>query len=568
MRVRAFALLTLGAVLSVPDVVGQTTFKWPEPDTVTLARYTTFEECQALVSRLRNAAAVQQRAASGIAWDTMPHDWGKPRQANWPQPSLSPAATQTAQRCLARFPVDSIPLNEFLKYFVMYLHADMDTTILALVDRRMALADTSEVGAVFDSIIQLGRPIISLAEREIEAGNVLQWYGQRRWNALFEAILTRQARKVPSRVKRALLYTQLLHNWDAITIVPTAPFSGAWEWVDPEPPEDTEYALQTARRVVQYITDSITTDAERKQLEDSLQNRLGMEADERLESWLRDIVDLDRIKARWGGRDLDSLRKSTAAYVTGFRNLFPTPLKGVTPEGKDTTLRETMLEISSLIGFPAHPVAVDAWAWGGQGDSIGPRPTPGRVSLLVFFDGEGVGNCLTGGRAEPTSAPGLRRNCAEEMIALRRLAERFPALEIAVISPARGYFKYVKPITPAQEAELIRQLLASYGLRVPVGVMNLPPNWLPDPDGRRVDQSKSADTNWANYIKHTDPQVVRLLNGGQASEDRRKYIREFSIYRNSATLVDKDGIIVASSPMNREGASLLARYVEVLLNRP
>ena len=79
----------------------------------------------------------------------------------------------------------------FDEYIEMYMHAGWDTKIQALVDRRMALADGSkEIHAVFDTLRQLGtgfgftrwgygmgRPW----------GNMSQWYGQARWDALFEA---------------------------------------------------------------------------------------------------------------------------------------------------------------------------------------------------------------------------------------------------------------------------------------------------------------------------------------------------------------------------------------------
>ena len=208
MRRRAGVLLILGAVLGAPRAVGQTKFQWPEPDTVSLARYTTLEECQVLVWRMRDALLIQERLTSGTAWDTLPYDPRKSREANRPQVPPSPAIVQMAQRCMARFAaVDSVPLDRLDEYIEMYMHAGWDTKIQALVDRRMALADGSkEIHAVFDTLRQLGtgfgftrwgygmgRPW----------GNMSQWYGQARWDSLFEAILTQQAPREPDPVAPA-----------------------------------------------------------------------------------------------------------------------------------------------------------------------------------------------------------------------------------------------------------------------------------------------------------------------------------------------------------------------------
>jgi len=190
---------------------------------------------------------------------------------------------------------------------------------------------------------------------------------------------------------------------------------------------------------------------------------------------------------------------------------------------------------------------------------------------LVFFEGDGDlggGYCFTGGGGSPTSVVGLRKNCAEEMIALRRLADRFPALDITMVAPAHGYFKYLKPTSPAQEAELTRQFVASYGLKVPVGAMNLAPSWLPSPDGRRVDQLRSADVNWENYLLHLPSQSPPPGIPERLRKVWERANRELPrLYGSTIVLVDQGGTIIDIASLTREDAGAMARYIEVLVNR-
>lgn len=578
MRCREFVLLVLGAVLFASGAIAQTTFEWPVSDSTTIARYTSFDNCRILTWRMRADAIVQERLASGIAWDTMPYVL-LPREVSQgdndlPAPSSLAKVEQAAQRCMAPFSVvDSVALDRFRDYFEMYLVAGWDTKAQELVDRRMAHADSSEIRAVFDTLLDLGTgPGFALwGPGRRGSGSVTAWFGLSRWNALFEPILARHVAKEHDLMRRVLLYLTLLPQWEGGLLTGRLDYGS---WRQSAPIEDSVGAVQRTARVVKFIQSTLTAEGQRRELEDSLRKGwLGLREDEHLDTWMRVIVDLDSIKARFKvNRDLDSLRKSTAAYLAGFDNLNPGPAIGLTLDGKDTTFKETSRELNSVIGQRAVPVHADAWAWGG-GDSTGPRPTSGRVSLLVFFDGDGGitsgSYCFSGGAMDDSNAGlAIRRNCAEEMIALRRLADRFPSVEITIVAPAHGYFKYLKPTTPAQEAELIRQVAVSYGISAPVGVVNLPPHWLPDPDGRRVDQLRSADVNWQNYIREVNPAIARKWQADLPAIFKRKRKEELPhLYDCRIVLVDQGGIIIDLAGLNRQSAGSMARQIEALFGR-
>jgi hypothetical protein len=111
----------------------------------------------------------------------------------------------------------------------------------------------------------------------------------------------------------------------------------------------------------------------------------------------------------------------------------------------------------------------------------------------VFFVGE---SCL-----DPLSSLEQKwRNedtCWDEAATLRRIAKRFPALEITLVSQTRGYFVSAAVDTPADEAEWVRRwLLDAHHLPGALSVSVTPFERMPEPDRRRMDKPVP---NAANY---------------------------------------------------------------------
>ena len=138
----------------------------------------------------------------------------------------------------------------------------------------------------------------------------------------------------------------------------------------------------------------------------------------------------------------------------------------------------------------------------------------------------------------------MRDRCARNLVPLRRLEQRFPELEITVVSQTHGHFLYLKDgITPQREAELAKQWLEAYGVDAPLAMTTGDFMQLPDPDSRRFERLSGNDINY--------------------SFGKREELKN-----SQAFLIDQDGIVVHARGMNR--ASVFEDYgelIEILLER-
>src|SRR5690606_8113878 len=144
---------------------------------------------------------------------------------------------------------------------------------------------------------------------------------------------------------------------------------------------------------------------------------------------------------------LDSLRHSTAAYVREYR-------------------RQRPKAVNVPYGQPAPALEADVWL--GCGDRCEPRPTPGRVALVVFFYHDVVRELpydrynSVGGSS---GAKAIRGDSPRLVYTLRRLADRFPGLDITIVTRTHGFFGYLKEdMTAEKEAELLRRWLEYFGV--------------------------------------------------------------------------------------------------------
>jgi len=179
---------------------------------------------------------------------------------------------------------------------------------------------------------------------------------------------------------------------------------------------------------------------------------------------------------------LDSLSNSTAAYLSFIRRVLSVAAvaTGQRPEAMAVPLGEHAPTLVGDFWFPAESASVV-------------RPVRGRVTLVVF-----LGPQFTGPPEDPAYQEGGRL-WMTQVLSVRRLAQRFPALQVIFAAQTQGYYWYDTVPGPAQEADRIHAAVeAQHPPPGSVLAVSTTPFWrLPAPDGRRVFQT--AVTNDTSY---------------------------------------------------------------------
>ena len=217
---------------------------------------------------------------------------------------------------------------------------------------------------------------------------------------------------------------------------------------------------------------------------------------------------------------MDSLKKSTMAYATLERANW----------SRATGERPEALQIP--IGVKAAPLSAEHWYPASAGSS--PRPTPGHPALILFLEHTScIGDAST---SDAHPAP----ECVSRMAEVRRIAERFPSLEIDIVMSTHGQFMYLSPPSPENEATLIRDWIDAH--HVPGAVLGITTTqfWrLPAPDDRRIDKETPNLTHYS-------------------------FGKSWKVGSGSMFLVDSEGIIADAWRLREEE---LGQFIEVLLNR-
>lgn len=489
MRASHVALVAACAASWGSHVGAQTLFAWPDT-TVDLTAYTTIEDCRAAVARSIEYTSAREDLISGRWADTLRLDSLERRGPR----SLPSSVTETARRCGARFAnVDSVPLTLSNVYFPLYLQAGWDAKARALVERRLtaiAPKNDAERAAVIDTVLDVLR----------STGNYR--IGARR-SAMAQEIVAAHLPKVSDRVKRVRIYASM----------------SSFVW----PEGNTDSAAARVKKIAEKMAPIIDSLTEREF--DELKSEYGTLAE--------GIDDAGDFVARYyamlnmslGKRAvLDSLRHSTASYVKLKRGNWT----------RATGMRPETYGLGNPLGERASPIEADIWL--GHDPSKGPRPAPGRVSLIVFLNSHECNGVIT------TSL--LYGNCARSLAPLSWLEKRFPDLQITVVGQSHGYFLYLKEgITPEKEAALTKQWLEVHGVHAPLA-MTTSDSWrLPDPDGRRLSRPTDNRTNYS-------------------------FGKTSGVANSSSYLIDQDGIVVHSRQMNRWSVGEdFTEMIEILLNR-
>jgi hypothetical protein len=458
------------ALLAAP-ARAQVRFEMPDP-AVSLERYTTVDDCLAATGRVRDSVLGQATAWRDSVLVT-------PASAREP---LAAPVLEIARRCSAPITVAAVPRAEFAATLQLFLLAGRDADARMLVERRLAAVKASAIGeraAVLDTALRafLGGevvnvpfldPVLAARPARIEVADSLL------------GMLDRTLARLPAdslRVESIGAHARLM--------------------IAARDAGDTARAIVAARHLV--------TLAHAGKLESS-------------PVYGRAIMDFTRTALEliaWPEL-LDSLRRGTPAYVARLRSDWA---KASGESGESYGRYRPA-------GSIAPPIEADFWF--GRGDGAAPRPTRGKVALVIFLD---------------------QRRCASQQCfvayaALHRLAARYPELEITLVARTHGYLSDATPPPPREEAELIRRhWLDERRLPGALAVHTTDYYRLPAPDNRRIDRDDPNDERY---------QFDRT-GSNRAPLER-------------AVLVDRNGVVVDESLLRDSAAELrLYQLIDAVL---
>jgi len=399
-------------------------------------------------------------------------------------PLPAPVAA-VARRCSARFRGGAVPLVDFAPFLSLFVAADRDADADTLLVRRLnavSHAAERERAAVLDTAIH-----VYLALNQL-AGHVfaLPLFAQPARLAAAESLVT------------ALLRIKTV-GWEARLDAYGALGSAAWA-------ADTMLNQRTAKGILAVV--GALSDIDRRS-----------SAFRQRAFTINGALWVDRRAAL-----LDSLRHGTAAYTAAWRALW-----GVVA-GRDSAVLDGF---ASPVGRPAPPIIAD-WSFGREESTVS-RPVKGKVNLVVFLN-PGDFSCFE------SDASSL---CNRTYAGLRRVAQRFPTLEITLVAQTYGIFDKAAPPPPDVEAALLRRAwLTERHLPGTLAVTSTPFWRLPAPDRRRINRDVP------NVVHYSFGRTFQLPN-----------------WIFPPFLIDQDGIMVETSFRSFDAdlpemiAILLARQV-------
>lgn len=436
------------------SAAAQTRFVWPDT-IVDYATYATVEECLAGAEAAKLQMVAHERLT---AWrDTMPFDPRVDGNMGALQPLPAPVVT-AARRCATRFKAADSTLGRYpLSYLMpLYLMAGLDAEAKALVDRRIA-ASRKAGPAAADSALQrqarrVGKqwtgPDGLLPSVEDSA---LKFYleAQPFRRAAIEEIFAARLRGAQTAADRMGMLLNLLD------VAARA--------------QDTAQAVARATQLAAELKHAMATERE-KILDENGRFRISTTDTASLPKLAQPAAEAV-VEWLYQQELIDSLRRGTPQWVAARRAVWT---RLISAEQAEMAVQDFKLE-------PVSPIKADFWFRHGTGEDT-VRPTPGKVGLVY-----GVDNIWCVGLADSPEGrlSGERDDCWDSFAALRRLAQRFPELQVTIVVRTHRAMGYSAYPDSTQEAELIRRWLHE-GQRLPgaLAVVVTPFSRLPDPDRR------------------------------------------------------------------------------------
>lgn len=487
-RVGALLMLVFGLISGVP---GEAQLRFERrTDSVNIENYGTIEECVAATSRLHREAVTVARYEVEVDIDTMPIIAVDP-----PLPRRIIPVLDFARQCGKQFSPSTFPMNDGWDLFMGILwQAERFAAVDTLLERRMATIvnnDSAQYAAVLDTIIGVYQ---KLHPRQLELADSL--------------LNVRMSLPAHGRMN----IQSFLLNFDQFKYARMS--------------NDTVLAHNAADRIRRL--NLTVTDEDR-------QDRVFIE-------YARPPIyaALSYLSNSRGG--LDSLKKGIASYIALQRNNW-SQVSGGFASDYGFAVGEYALPLPTdfVWANPSYPQAQAV-----RNDLTTEIPQQGRVGLIIFYGHE----CY---REQGIGLP-IGKNyspCRSGFAALKRLAKRFPELDITVVAETHGYFSYLNPVTPPEEAEWLRRWTHEY-LQLPgrLAVATIPHWALQAPDNRRIDETLPYVTSYAF---------------GKKNDGRDWVVPE------TAFLVSRDGIIIhkdrLSTPWTPFSEKEFGGLIEILLDR-
>ena len=401
---RLLGALSLVAVSGVSGNA-QIRVSWPAPN-VNVGNYVSVDQCLAATTRV-DSSAVERLLPN----DTLPLG------AADVFGSLPAEVIETAKQCVTKFTVGKIELKDAVPWIKLYLQAGRDADAKQVAERvRASLPasnDSTKNAKRVQTLFEVANTFLSATPTRLAEGVS--------FGAEVQGVKT--ADTWNKRLDLAVLQLNI-----ARIANDTANARKAAEWAVDIPnqlstTEKQEYGYQVAAPLItqaqQYITQRVA---------------------------------------------LDSLRKSTAAYVT----LQKTLAKQI--ERNDLRVGTKAPAIKGDFWYPAPPTT--------------PIPAPGRVTLIL------------------AQGPNEGHFAGHETGAMfRRYQKQFPELQVALAYYTQGFFRNYEPPQPEVESRYINELvLADYGFPGLLAVENAPFWRLPAPDRRRVDTPTPNQTAYGDFF--------------------------------------------------------------------
>jgi hypothetical protein len=234
---------------------------------------------------------------------------------------------------------------------------------------------------------------------------------------------------------------------------------------------------------------------------------------------------------------LDSLRVGPKSYLS-FRHSYWNKIRGQNSD-----------KLPNHVGATAKPVFADFW-FKREGDSVvrlsqapGTIPEEGGINLIVFLEIRCADNTPTFTDPYHRSFP-MSGSCLPSYSVIRRLAERYPSLRVTIVSLTDGFIGLTAPMNPTEEAVHKSQWwLNTFRLPATLAVAEQKFFRLPEPDGRRIDESHQNTTNY-------------LFGTGNTR-----------VPAGTAFLVDIDGTVLYSSEIGPRTERQFNQLLNVIVHR-
>jgi len=472
-------------VLSAGTASAQVAFEWPDT-AVELSSYSDLERCRAAVDRAKYMEKVREFHTTGTWYDTIP---SPPRQEMAPVP---PSVRETARKCLVGATPEHVEVEDHRLLLPLLFEAGQGERAIELLRQRLAAFDLESDSAVLAATDTVLRVYHAVIPRPLE---LIDWLEET------------YASRIESRLERALFYRKLM---------------GAVGGAFSDSPLDSARSYAIASRaflVIDSLSEHEIKELARRSGALFLESaESGAEVAQRMGAFAQ-FLRVDQTA-------LDSLREGTTAFIRHRKRIISRVL-GQPPETIDWI---------GPIGHRAPEIEADVWL--GCDGPCGPRPTPGRISLILIGDFTNCG----------------RMNCLWSLIPLRRLQERFPELQTTVMARTRSSHEVLEGEAEAVEwvADLTRQTLDYYNVRAAIAASTYSYWRLPDPDLRPIYRETANEVNYS-------------FDGRWVLEDGWEVYD--GLYQFTAVLTDSDGTIIYENKLNAMNEANFAKLIEVLLER-